>query len=149
MRPLHFCCRMVPLQAPVAIPSMPEPNRNRHRRVPKPVVALAVPAFVQPLPTVPYFRFIDLLLGGGLWHAPIIQIHSTAHSGHALFACPWRRPCPVRMQAIFAGAWDGLRHTPRQRFSLDDALVWIMSVPTAAGPPDFDVKGAMLQGALK
>ena len=52
----------------------------------------------------------------------------------------------LRMQDLLAGAWDGLRHMPGQAFALADTPVWIMSMPTAAGPPKRSVTQSL--GAL-
>ena len=91
---------------------MPEPDGKRRRRVPKPLVAMAAPAFVHPLPTVPDMCFIDLLLRRS-WDVAGAAYPDLQHQSRLLAgALEVVAPVAVCMQDILAGAGDGLQHTP-------------------------------------
>ena len=131
---------------------MPKPNRKRQRRDLKPAAALAVTALVHPQPGISNARFTELLLKS--WWAMTCAAYP-----HPQHRAQWARTVcllasletitlgAIRMQHLLAGAWDGLRHTPGQVFALDNATV--MLPPTAAGPLDFAVKGAISGGTLQ
>ena len=154
----RFSCRTVPVEAPKFVAPMPELDHKRRRRVPKPAAAPSAAAFVDPLPTAAYWRFIDLLLRRWwvLRCAAYLDAKHRALWAHAICL----QSCllalleaiatgAVRMQNIFAGAWDGLWHTPGRQLSFANAPLWIMSVLTSAAPLDFGVKKATVQSAVK